>query len=60
MVNFTNILHAAFKRADPKSTKENYGLTVFFVLLGSAGAKGAHKMLVKSTLLCTVTFCDQE
>jgi len=33
--------------ADPNSTKKTDSLTVFFVLLGSALAQAAHKMLVK-------------
>jgi len=49
-VNFTNILHAAFAHADPKSAKKKIDdLTVFFVLLGSAPVKALHKILVKST-----------
>jgi len=44
-VNFTNILHKAFTRADPKSAKKTEeGLNVFFVLLGSTHIKAACKM----------------
>jgi hypothetical protein len=49
-VNFTNILHKAFTRSDPKSAKETDSLTLFFAQLGSARAKAALKMLVISTL----------
>jgi len=49
-VNLINTLHAAFTSADPETPKKTDDLTVFFVLLGSAHAKGAHKALVKSTL----------
>jgi len=48
-VNFTNIIRAAFPRADPKSAKNNVKLSVFFVLLGSAHIKAACKMLMKLT-----------
>jgi len=48
-VNFTNILCAAFTRADPKSTKKTDDFTVFFVLLGSARVKASFEMLVKLT-----------
>jgi len=47
--DFTNILREAFTQTDPKSAKKTDGLTVFFVLLGSARIKGFRKMLVKST-----------
>ena len=46
-VNFTNVIRAAFTRADPKSAKKLLKLTVFFVLLGSARVKAAGRMLVK-------------
>ena len=49
MVNFTNVLRAAFTRADPKSTKKTVKLSSFFALLGSARVKAARKMLVKLT-----------
>ena len=48
-VNFTNVLRAAFTPADPESGKKLLDLTVFFALLGSAGAKAAHRTLMKST-----------
>jgi len=48
-VNFTNILLEAFTCADPKTTKKNDSLTVFFVLLESAHVKASSKMLVKLT-----------
>ena len=48
-VNFTNILQAAFTRADPKSAKKLLNLTVFFALSGSAGVKAARRTLVKLT-----------
>jgi len=37
--HFPNILHAAFTRKDPKSTKNAVKLSVFFALLGSASVK---------------------
>jgi len=40
-VNFVNILQAAFVHADPKSSKKNINLTVFFALLGSAHINAA-------------------
>jgi len=46
-VNFTNILRAAFTRADPKNAKKLFNLTVFFALLGSSRVKAARRMLVK-------------
>ena len=49
MVNFTNILRAAFRRADPKSAIKLHELTVFFALLGSACVKAAYRMLMKLT-----------
>ena len=42
-VNFTNILWAAFKLADPKSAKNESQLKQLFVLLGSARIKAARK-----------------
>ena len=48
-VNFTNILQAAFTRADPKSAIKLLNLTVFFALLGSASVKAARRTLVKLT-----------
>jgi len=49
-VNFTNVLQADFRRADPKSAKKTVKLSSFFVLLGSASIKAACRMLVKLTL----------
>jgi len=46
-VNFTNVLRAAFTRADPKSAKKLLNLTVFFALLGSACVKAACRTLMK-------------
>ena len=40
-VNFSNVLQAAFTRADPKSTIKLLNLTVFFGRLGSAVVKAA-------------------
>ncbi len=48
-VDFINVLQAAFAHANPKSTKKTDGLTAFFMLWVSAGAKAAHKMLMKLT-----------
>ncbi len=45
-VNFINILCAAFTCEDPKVQKDTDNLTVFFVFLGSASIKAAHKMLM--------------
>ena len=42
-VNFTNILQAAFMRADPKSAKKCSKIKQHFALLGSAGVKAARK-----------------
>jgi len=36
---------AAFGRADPKSAKKTDNLTVFFMILGSAHVKDAHRMM---------------
>jgi len=47
--NFTNILHTAFTRPDPKSAKKTDNLTIYFALLLSAYIKSAHKMLTKLT-----------
>jgi len=47
--HFIHILRAAFTRADPESAKKIDNLTVFFVLLESAYAKAAHRMLMKLT-----------
>jgi hypothetical protein len=46
--DFTNILLAAFTRADHKNTKQTDNLTVFFVLLGYAGLKAARKHVGKN------------
>jgi len=48
VVNFTNILQAAFTLPDPKSAKKTDSLTVFFALLGSVCIKALCKMLMKS------------
>ena len=50
-VNFTNVLQAAFTRADPKSAKKTVKLSCFFALLGSARVKAARRMLVKLSLV---------
>jgi len=49
MVNFINVLWADFTPEDPKRAKRHRWLDCFFELLGSALAKAARKMLVKST-----------
>jgi len=51
-VNFTNSLRAAFTLVDFESVKKIDNLTVFFMLLGSAPSKAAHKMLMKLTPIC--------
>ncbi len=38
-VNFINILRAAFRHEDPKSTKKTDGLNVFFALIGICACK---------------------
>ena len=48
-VNFTNVLRAAFKRADPKSAKKTVNSSSFCALGISARVKAAHRMLVKLT-----------
>jgi len=48
-VDFINVLQAAFAHANPKSTKKTDGLTAYFTLCVSAGAKVTHKMLMKLT-----------
>jgi len=49
-VKFTNILRAAFIRADPKSAKKTVMFNqCLFALLGSLRIKAARKTLVKST-----------
>ena len=48
-VNFTNILRAAFRHADPKSAKKTVRLSSFFALLGSGRIKAARRTLVKLT-----------
>ncbi len=52
VVNFINVLQAAFTLTDPKSAKKTDNLTVFFALLGSSGAKAACKMLEKLAKRC--------
>ncbi len=47
--NFINFLPAAFALADPKSAKKTDNLTVFFVPLGSAHLKVAHRTFMKLT-----------
>ncbi len=50
VVDFTNILRAAFMLADPKSAKNTVKQSVFFLaLLGSACVKAGNIMLVKLT-----------
>jgi len=48
-VNFINLLRAAFVRADPKSAKKIYSLTVFFGHSGSSSVKAAGRTLIKLT-----------
>ena len=58
-VNFTNVLRAAFTRADPKSAKKTVKLSSFFALLGSASVKAARRTLVKlnpGILICRERF----
>ncbi len=43
--NFINVLRAAF--TIPKSTKKTVKMSVFFSILGSAGAKSARRTLIK-------------
>jgi len=55
--NFINILRAAFAHSDPESAEKTDNLTVFFVLLGSAHIKAAHKTFIKLTPGEHSTFC---
>jgi len=48
VVDFINILLAAFTSAYPKRAKRTAGLTLFFALLRYVRIKVASKMLVKS------------
>ncbi len=48
-VNFINILHVAFTRADPKSAKKTVKFSVFFALSGYRCVKATTKMLMKLT-----------
>ena len=53
-VDITNILRAAFMRADPKTAKKTVKLSGFIALLGSARVKDARRMLVKSSCISTI------
>jgi len=48
-VNFTNILHSAFLRADPKHAKRYLQLDLIFTLFGSVCVKALHKTLMQLT-----------
>jgi len=48
-VDFTNILHAVFSFANPKSAKRQSSHPCLFAFLESACIKAAHKMFVKLT-----------
>ncbi len=48
-VNFINILQATIVRADPKSAKNTFKSSVFFVLSGSTRVKTACKTMMKLT-----------
>jgi len=48
-VNIINSLQAAFTPADHNSAKKTVKLSVFFSILGSAGAKAAQTTLMKLT-----------
>jgi len=48
VVNFINVLRAAFKRENPNSAKK-YSQAIFLGFLGSGWVKASHKMLVKLT-----------
>ena len=50
VVNFINDLYAAFTHADPESVTFQLSHKYLFILLGSACAKAAQKMLMKLTL----------
>jgi len=50
VVNFINVLRAAFALTDLKSAKKTDNLTVYFALSGSACKKAARKMLMKLTI----------
>jgi len=49
-VNFTNILHAAFRLVDLENVKKIDNLTVFFTLLGSACVKAVRRTFMKFSL----------
>jgi hypothetical protein len=49
-----------FMRADHKSAKNTFKLSVFFVHLGSVGVKSVHKMLVKLTQECAINVATQD
>ncbi len=46
-LSFINVLRTAFTLADPKRVKKTVKLSIFFTLLGSTGAKAAHRTLMK-------------
>jgi len=46
-VNFFNVLHTAFTRADPKSVRTQSSLQCLFKLLGSASVKAVCRTLMK-------------
>jgi len=48
-LNFINVLRTAFTLADPKSVKKTVKLSIFFMLLGSTSVKAVQRTLVKST-----------
>jgi len=48
-VNFINILQAVLTSKHPKSVKIHSSCQYLFTLLGLAGVKAAHKMLMKLT-----------
>ncbi len=55
-IHLSNISREAFMCADPKSTKKDRQLDVFFALLGSLHVKAVRNMLVKLTPAFNETF----
>jgi hypothetical protein len=69
-VNFTIILQAAFRRANPKSAERKKVIVCLFALLGSARAKASGKTLLNLTqalgslsqisrLICSFSYRDR-
>jgi len=61
VVNFINILHAAFTQADPESAKKDSQVKQLFALSGSASVKAGHKHVdeIESRIQICHIFCDR-